>query len=334
LRPKVKVLLSTFNGDKYLKEQLDSLLRQTYKEFEIVIRDDGSIDKTLDILTQYQKTDSRITLFNKPLGNLGPAQSFAALLTHNLDVPYIAFCDQDDVWNESKLEKSVERIRTEEMNSSSNLPILLHSDLLLMNPEGHELQPSMKRFIGVDATKSSLPRLLAQNIVTGCTVMINQSLAKAAVPIPKIALMHDAWLALIAAKIGKIIYLDEVLVSYRQHESQSSGGAGESKLLPKIAKKLTQQDGLKKLMLRRWQQSKALEHHLRVKGHTKAAEELFTLHQNISKNRFSSVLSASQFGIKSQGFLRTGLYYLLLFLEQPSLAKELSPQQIKALKDG
>ncbi|QSZ40919.1 glycosyltransferase [Sulfurimonas aquatica] len=218
----LKVLLSTYTGEKYLKQQLDSLLSQTYKNFEIIARDDGSRDKTLEILRSYD-----VTIIESK-ENLGVKRSFGKLLEYAIkdsDTDYIMFCDQDDVWEEDKLEKTL--LQMQEMERQySNIPLLVHTDLEVVDEKLNSINSSFMDFQKIDPSKNKFHNLLIQNTITGCTVMINRELAQKSLPIPDTAIMHDWWIGLVASKFGKICYVDETTIKYRQHADNTIGAKG------------------------------------------------------------------------------------------------------------
>lgn len=218
----VSVLLSTYNGEKYLNQQLDSLLSQTYKNFEIIARDDDSQDKTLEILHFYN-----ITIIDSKK-NLGAKGSFGALLEYaaqNTESEYFMFCDQDDVWENDKIEKTLAKMHEIEI-SCHEMPILVHTDLNVVDENLKVLDNSMWSYEHINPKLNTLNRLLIQNTITGCTVMINKKLAQISLQIPDEAVMHDWWIGLVASKFGKIDFIDEPTIQYRQHGSNSIGAKG------------------------------------------------------------------------------------------------------------
>ncbi|MCT7584007.1 glycosyltransferase family 2 protein [Aliarcobacter butzleri] len=221
---KISILLSTYNGKKYIKEQLDSIFNQTYKNIEIIVRDDGSSDNTIEILKSYniEPIDTKV--------NLGAMGSFEELLKYalqNSNSDYFMFCDQDDVWDTKKVEKTLAKM--EEMEKEfGNIPLLVHTDLEVVNERLNTINSSFMEFQKIDHSKKSFNNLLMQNIITGCTMMINRKLAQKCLPIPDGAIMHDWWIGLVASKFGEIGYLDEVTIKYRQHASNTIGAKGFS----------------------------------------------------------------------------------------------------------
>jgi len=222
---KIEVLLSTYNGEKYLKEQLDSLQNQTYKDFEIIARDDGSCDKTLQILKSY---DIKIIESTK---NLGAKKSFSTLLEYaveNSDSAYFMFCDQDDVWNYDKIEKTLEKMKELEIIHSSEIPLLIHTDLEVVDENLENISNSMWEYEHILPQYNSFSRLLIQNTITGCTMMINRKLALKCLNIPAEAIMHDWWIGLVASHFGKISYITIPTIKYRQHDKNTIGAKAKN----------------------------------------------------------------------------------------------------------
>lgn len=243
-KPKIAVLLSTYNGGKFLAEQLDSILKQSYANFLIVIRDDGSSDGTIDILRKYRDAHSdKFHLVESDNINRGASGSFSFLIEYalakkaelGLGMAYMMLCDQDDIWFTSKIESQVsamlkaeqEAIGKEgldsEMPSAGILPVLIHSDLQVVSEQNVTIASSFVKYQGLEIQRSRFQDLVVSNLVTGCTAFINESLAEKVVPVPDNAIMHDWWIALVAAAFGKLIFLDEPLVRYRQHGNNTIG---------------------------------------------------------------------------------------------------------------
>lgn len=216
---KISVLLSTYNGEKYLKEQLDSLKNQTNKDFEIIARDDGSIDGTVSILKQYD-----LELLESK-HHLGPKDSYNELIIYalkNSNSEYFMFCDQDDVWKSSKIDKTL--VKMKEMESKyGSIPILVHTDLEIVDENLNIISESMWKFSNINPKYNTFNRILMQNTITGCTIMLNRKLANKCIPIPRDAIMQDYWVALVASFFGKIRYLQESTILYRKHFNNTIG---------------------------------------------------------------------------------------------------------------
>lgn len=214
---KVQILMSTYNGDQYLDEQIESLLAQDYGSFEILVRDDGSTDRTLNILERYkQKTDK---IFIIKGGNVGVVRSFFYLIQESKDdVDYLAFCDQDDVWKQDKVSRAVQLI---EGSSGNNIPFMYCSTTTNVDEKLNILGKS-----DIPNKGLSLQNALVQNIATGCTVVINKQardLLLQGLPYYKYVLMHDWWIYMVISAFGKVIFDQQSKILYRQHSSNVVG---------------------------------------------------------------------------------------------------------------
>ncbi len=214
---KVNILMATYNGEKFLAQQIESIQKQTFKEWNLLIRDDGSSDKTCDIIRNFTAKDSRIRFINEnEHHNLGVIKSFFTLVNYEV-ADFYFFSDQDDVWLPEKLSVSLEAAK----HKASDIPLLVYTDLKVVNQELNILQDSMIRAQSHHANTTLLPEL-TENTVTGGTMMINHALAEKWFT-PNDILMHDWFLALLAASLGEIIYLDLPTQLYRQHDNNVLG---------------------------------------------------------------------------------------------------------------
>ncbi|MDX2129836.1 MAG: glycosyltransferase family 2 protein [Chloroherpetonaceae bacterium] len=213
MKPKVAVLLSTYNGERFLLEQLNSILSQTYTPIDIFIRDDGSSDNTLSLLESFSSEHSQTTLFQEQ--NLGAAQSFFSLLAKPLDeYDYIAFSDQDDVWDPFKIEDSILKLK------------VIQSDTPAMYCSRFEIVSESLTHLAFSPVYHTVGfhNALVQNIATGCTVVINQAARQLILSqLPDQVIMHDWWIYLVVSAFGKVIYDPQSYVKYRQHQSNVVG---------------------------------------------------------------------------------------------------------------
>ena len=210
--PLISIAMTTYNGEKYLKKQLDSLCNQTYPNIEVVVCDDRSKDNTESILKSYQKRLKLQYFVNEQ--NLGVVKNFekALSLCHGA---YIALCDQDDIWLPNKIETLVRNIGTYS---------LIFSDAALIDINDKIIEPSFRKFQKlVIWTERPLLPLFFGNFVTGCTAMLTKELVDKALPIPGGERFHDWWLATVATKLHGIKALDNKLVLYRQHGTNDIG---------------------------------------------------------------------------------------------------------------
>ncbi|WAJ24546.1 glycosyltransferase family 2 protein [Lacrimispora xylanolytica] len=214
----LQILLSTYNGEKYIRTQLDSLLAQTYQDFKVLIRDDGSMDKTPEILEEYTHQDPRIVWYG--CENIGVVYSFFDLMKHaDMTCDYFAFSDQDDEWLPEKLEKAVKMLQT----NNSDDPVLYCSDKIIVNEDLMPMDVHVRR----DIRRPSFGNALVQGICTGCTAVWNQKLMETLIKhmpnhIENIV-MHDWWLYMTASCFGKVCYDKGAYIRYRQHQNNKLG---------------------------------------------------------------------------------------------------------------
>lgn len=219
----IQILMSTYNGARYIRTQLDSIVHQTVAEKTLLIRDDGSTDNTLDILHEYQEKYPWIEVYQG--NNLGVQKSFFELIQKsNPLADYVAFADQDDDWLPEKLERAVDKL--EEIapaNNTQEIPLLYCGSQIMVDEQLQPLDVTVSRVV----RKSAFGNALVQNICTGCTAVINQKLAKLIrenMPVNIDAIvMHDWWLYLTASCFGDVYYDDVPYIRYRQHGKNAHG---------------------------------------------------------------------------------------------------------------
>lgn len=222
----VEILLATYNGEKYLREQLDSILAQTYKDFFITVRDDGSTDGTKDILNEYAENyPEKFRMINtKSDENFNSARNnFAILLQEAKGDDHFCLCCQDDVWMPDKLSKQMALMDAMEKKYGSGIPLLVHSDMEIVDENLQPLEKSYVKYANIQPEGFSLKKMLAENCTVGITCLFDTSLLAICRDIPDEAVSPEWWLGLHAAALGKIGYIDEPLVKYRQHPGSISG---------------------------------------------------------------------------------------------------------------
>ena len=229
------IALSTYNGGKYLRKQLDSVLSQSVTDFTLLIRDDGSSDDTLEILNTY--SDPRIRIFQGE--NLGPSGSFFALLdqARKMGAEHIFFCDQDDIWMPHKLE----RLLAELKNCPAG-PALAFSDFGMIDETDARTGDSYEKMakLRIPSDGDFFPKLLAQPYVFGCTSVLNRALLELVADPPAGIEMYDCWIALVASVVGTVRYLPTATIYHRFHSANATGKAGANALSSRL-KRLTGQ---------------------------------------------------------------------------------------------
>jgi glycosyltransferase involved in cell wall biosynthesis len=219
-KERVQIVLSTYNGEAFLKEQLDSILAQSYTEWQLIIRDDGSSDQTLKIIKSYQeRIPEKIELYEGGSGG-NASTSFMSLLSH-ATANYLMFCDQDDVWNKDKVERSLEALLQLE---KENPKALVYTDMEVVSADLTPLFSSFIKHQKLDPSWAEDPyAVLVQSMAAGCTMIFTKDLVKNLHPIIAPLFQHDHWLLIHAAFYGKLAFLDETTMKYRQHGENAVG---------------------------------------------------------------------------------------------------------------
>ncbi len=224
---KVNILMSTYNGQQFLAEQIRSIQDQSYTDWTLFIRDDGSSDNTKEILKDFERQDSRIHLIDSDKSdNLGVIKSFHKLVNHDR-ADYYFFSDQDDVWLPNKLELSLK----EAQNYLADFPLMVYMDLKVVNQDLEIMTESMVKSQSHHAN-TELVQELTENTVTGGVAMINHALAEMWQVTDDI-LMHDWYLALLASAFGNLVFIDQPGELYRQHSDNVLGARTLSKRFKK-----------------------------------------------------------------------------------------------------
>lgn len=240
----IAILLATYNGQgKYLIEQLKSIEKQTFRNFVCFIHDDGSIDDTEKEIVEFcrQYPDRFVYIGSSRTG--GAKNNFMYMLSC-VEADYLMFCDQDDVWFSHKIERTFQIMKKIEDEKSykemTDVPILIYSDLVVVDENLNNLHSSFYVYSSIDPQKNNLKDLLYNNVVVGCTVMINHSLQKIALAqnVTEKIIMHDWYLALLARCLGEIVFIGEPLVYYRQHGKNVIGVKQRPSLRQRIFKNL------------------------------------------------------------------------------------------------
>lgn len=239
--PLVEILLATYNGEKYIREQLDSILNQTYKNIRILIHDDGSSDNTVYIIKEYEKNyPDKIVFIDDGIKTGGAVWNFEHLMKH-ATAEYIMFSDQDDIWLPDKIEISLKEVLELEKKYGKETPILVYTDAIVIDEKKNVLSKSFWKYTKIKGEKISLGRSLETSLGLGCTMMINNSLLKKSIPFSKNTIAHDMWVSMVGVCFGKVKYINKGTLLYRQHSSNVSG-AEKSNLITLIKKALNPED--------------------------------------------------------------------------------------------
>ena len=247
---KTSVLLTAYNGSIHLPVLLESLAAQTDRDFTVLMQDDGSTDETPSLLNDISERDSRFVFGSEQGQHLGAAGNFLSLLRQS-DADYVLLCDQDDFWEPDKIAALKQAILDQEAQYGTDMPLLVHSDCSLVNESGEPLGSSFFRHQGWDPAAVTLPQLLVQNNVTGCTLIMNAALRKlvSAHAVAKDLFMHDWFIALTAASFGRITFLNRPLTRYRQHGDNTIGASTQSLLSRGVSALRNHQDAKRRILL-------------------------------------------------------------------------------------
>lgn len=221
----VEILMTAYNGARYVREQIDSILRQSDARWHLTVSDDGSTDGTEAILDEYAtRYPDKIARYRsgKRFGN---ARDHFFHLMRVCPARHMMFCDQDDVWYPDKVKKTLDALLMAEQTYGARTPILVFADQTPTDERLRPLAPSLMRYQKQYFKRFDYRSILMQNVVTGGAMGINRALAELGgrCADPSQAIMHDWWLAAVAARFGRVVYIDEPLSDYRQHGDNSVG---------------------------------------------------------------------------------------------------------------
>lgn len=310
MKPRLSVALCTYNGEKFIGEQLCSIQKQTILPFEMVICDDNSSDETIMFARSFADNASfQIRLFqNKP--GLGVVKNFERAISLCTG-DYVALSDQDDVWLPNKLEMALKTMQDAEKKYGRETPILVHSDLIVTDSHCNILSSSFMKSQNIfHPDIDPLKTLLVQNFVTGCTMLINRPLVDLSLPIPDGVIMHDWWIALVAASCGKIVFIPEGSIHYRQH-----GGnvVGAKKFFSfKNFKRIIELDSLDLSIAKTYQQVVLLLNQYNEKM-DKVVKCIIREHlSNLQRGGFFAAIQTKLRGICKQGLLRNTAFLCLM----------------------
>lgn len=304
----IEILVATYNGERYLAQFLDSLLAQSLPA-KILIRDDLSNDQTQVIIDTYICANpDRIRQLPHDGGSKGASSNFSRLLSA-ATADYVLLADQDDVWDSDKIATTLAEMHRVEKLAGKTTPVLVHTDLRVVDQDLNLLSSSFFKFQGLDRKRLGLRDLLGQNVVTGCTAMLNRALYRLASPIPKDAVMHDWWIALIAAGFGRIGIVERTTLSYRQHDHNTLGAQSDGlAMIQRYLLRVLSRNGCAEIVSPLSKQAEAL---LRAHGgHLKpmdriAVEATAQLREQAPIRR---VWSMTQNGVKKHGRLKQGVF--------------------------
>lgn len=306
----VAIVMTTYNGEKYVEEQIKSILSSSYQDFELFIFDDGSTDSTFSILERYKEVyPDKINIIRNEM-NYGVTMNFIQALA-KMTADYIMFSDQDDFWLPNKIGVSLKRMKHMEAQFSKEYPIAVFTDAQVVDQNLSTIHPSFFGSGHLDPRKTDLPHLLMENKLIGCTVMVNAALRRKLQGnrLPRHARYHDWWIALIAASFGKIGFVEESTLLYRQHGNNVVGDSGFAAYLKdRLSNLQKQREALHALYLQ-------AEDFLSIYGGQLSEDTRSTIRRFSTLSKLGFVkrrIAAVQCGFLKSGLLRNiGLMFIL-----------------------
>jgi glycosyltransferase involved in cell wall biosynthesis len=327
---KTCILMATYNGVPYLPIQLQSIQKQTYQDWVLIVRDDNSNDDTPNLLQQYAQQDNRIKIVSDDKGNLGSTQNFARLmeLAQKQHFHYIAFADQDDYWLSEKLTLQLAQIQQLEKEHGDTMPIMVYSDLAVVDEQLTLIHPSFQQYQGIQHVADfPLSLLIGQNLATGCGMLVNYALLEKCLPLPNEAVVHDWWISLIIAALGKVGYIEKPLTYYRQHAANQIGVVkiDPSILFDKVACTAFLTKNTKNF-LDCLNQARALATHLRALEKNEVADYAESYATLLQKPLFERINTLFHYEFCKQGLLRRLAFYFRVLVLNKFLLNRLSPK--------
>jgi glycosyltransferase involved in cell wall biosynthesis len=292
--------MTAYNGEKYIGEQINSILKSSCRDVLLSIYDDGSTDGTVEILKKYENEYPERIFVHQNEVNLGVTMNFLQAVCHTT-TDYVMFCDQDDVWKPDKIAVTLKRMRHMESQKGRETPIAVFTDAVVVDQELQVLKESFFESGHLNPKKTDLPHLLMENKLIGCTVMLNSALRRILQSrrLPKQVKFHDWWVALIAAGFGRIGYINEGTLYYRQHGNNVVGNTG---FLSYIKDRITSLKKQKEALLMLQRQA---EEFLSLYADLMDLQTLLILkvYSNLNKAGFFK----KRYQLLHYGFLKTGL---------------------------
>jgi glycosyltransferase involved in cell wall biosynthesis len=299
----ISVIMATYNGERYLREQLNSLLAQTATGFTLYVNDDCSVDDTIILLKQYSQQYPGKIVVSSNKANSGSAKYNFLSVIERVKDDYVFLADQDDYWRPDKIEKSLAKMEDMEAKCGKNTPILVHTDLTVVDSELNVIAPSYReQVLHPDWNTFGLAQSLMMNIATGSTICYNRALAEL-VKIPKFVVMHDWWLLQTALLFGKVGHVFDKTVLYRQHGGNELGSSNVKTLKYKILR-FIHHDKVRQRFLDSYEQTAEL---IRQYGGELNSEqlELLMAYANLPKlHRAKRVCAALKMGVLNTSFSR------------------------------
>ena len=310
------ILMTTYNGEKYLAQQIDSIRKQTWKDWTLLIRDDGSNDRTKELLSEYEEKDPRIKVYYNTTDKHGAYLNFWTLIheaRENFpDYDYYFFSDQDDVWDISKLDVMI----NEAEKLFSNKPLLLYGDMRVIDQDNRVVYESLNQVMGI-GEMSGYSLLFTHGFLWGCDVCVNNALftSMPLLPLthPHIDIMsHDNYMGKYALLTGEIKYIGQVMINHRRHGDNTTGGYSMKLNLVKILGKiLLHINDLAKTHARVYNQTLIFIDAMKIQNYNE--ERINRIEKGIHNGGIRGCLTMKKLNVKRKQTSRTiGIYLIML----------------------
>jgi rhamnosyltransferase len=310
------ILMASYNGAIFIRQQVESIINQTFNDWKLIIRDDGSNDGTREILKEIESNEKRITVLENNFGKHGAYLNFWTLIqyAHLLkEYDYYFFADQDDIWAKNKLQIM---INYAEESGCNDAPLMLYSDMEIIDEKNKQLLPSINNVMG-SGKMNGLSLFFTHGFIWGCSAMINKSLFKAAPIFPLddsyIDIMsHDNYYGKFAIMLGTVKFINQPLIRHRRHSDNTTG---EYKLKLNLASVLKKAffhfDDLAKTHARVYNQTLLTLRQMEQVGLDR--EEIAIIRDTIKKGGLKGTYRLKKFNVKRKQFSRTiGIYFVML----------------------
>lgn len=302
----VAICMATYNGAAYVKEQIESIEQQSYKNWVLFIRDDNSTDDTVYILNEKAKKNPEkiILIEDNDIQGGSSKRNFAGILkwvSQNYNFNYFMFSDQDDFWLPQKVEMSVNKVK--KIEETYNGPVLVHTDLKVVDRNLNEIGSSFIKYRALNPNVKDINHLLVQNNITGCTMCWNKKLNNILDISDDRVAMHDWWMALAASCFGRIEFISEPTILYRQHGNNVVGATNVNSL-SFIIKRLTGSAHVKETLSMSMVQSKAFEDYYKntLSDNQRAIVKKFS--DLKTKGKMEKLKTILEYGYLKQGFVQ------------------------------
>lgn len=306
--------MAAYNGEMYITEQIDSIINQSYENWELIIRDDDSTDTTVPIIEKYTLLDPRISILRDNLGNNGQCANFDSLMKYAIEKysgstdVYYMFTDQDDYWKKDKLQVSLEAMLSIEDNFDKKEPILVYSNYEVSKTTLDN--PSLVYTNDLNySDKEIASRLLVQNWVMGCTIIINRELLLLSAGIPAVADNHDNWIAVLCSLVGHLGYVSQPTMIHRLHFDNVTANVNTKKLRFRIVRVLSRFKNNKELFKKRYHLYLEVEKRLSGLLNPEMQNLFLEYKKVLQKPGLGSVITAAKNKFFSVNRLQTILFF-------------------------